>query len=80
MVLAANAWDEDKGTLKHWVRKDKLKQRVLLQASGVFKRYRGTGVPAVFWINKEGIIVDAVDHLLGKAGLEKRTKKLLASD
>ena len=77
--MALNAWDEDKGTLKHWVHKDKLKQRVLLKASGVFKRYGGTSVPTVFWVDRNGIIVDAVDSLLGKADLEKRTKKLLAA-
>lgn len=78
-MLAPNAWDEDKGTLKRWVRKEKMKQRVLLEGSSVLEAYGGSGVPTVFWIDKNGIIVDAAGQALGASALNKKTKKLLAS-
>ena len=79
VVLAPNAWDEEKGLLKRYVKKENLKQRVLLNAGEVFSAYGAKSVPTVLFIDKSGVVVDVeigFDH--GPAALEERVKKLLA--
>lgn len=78
VVLAVNAWDEDKGLLRRWQRTENLKQRILLNGNAVYVEYGKPGLPFVIWIKRDGT-VDSVS--LGSddfAELKKRTAKLLA--
>ena len=79
MVLAVNAWDEDKEILKQYVEQQKLNQRVLLEGGKTIKQYGVPDgmIPTILWIDRAGIVVD-VD--LGSADvktLESNTKKLV---
>ena len=80
VVLAPNAWDEDKSLLKRYVKKENLRQRVLLDAGEVFSAYGAKSVPTVLFIDKEGTVVDVevgFDH--GPEHLEKTVRKLVSS-
>jgi len=58
VVLAPNAWDEEKSVLKRFVKKENLRQRVLLNAGEVFTALGGKRVPTVLFIDRKGIVVD----------------------
>ena len=66
--------------LKRYVKKEKLKQRVLTQGSGVAEAYRVTMAPTGFWIDAKGIIVDAEIGWGGPAGLNERTHNLVQAN
>ena len=79
MVLAVNAWDEDKEILKQYVEQNKLNQRVLLNGGETSDRYGipERSVPTVLWIDRTGVVVD-VDAGSGDVGtLERNTKRLI---
>ena len=80
MVLAVNAWDEDKEILKQFVEQNKLNQRVLLEGGKTIEQYGvpdGT-LPTVFWIDRAGIVMD-VDVGSGDVKkLESNTRKLVS--
>ncbi len=78
-MLAPNAWDEEKNILKRYARKDKLKQRILLDGSALFDAYGGTSVPTVLFIDRNGVVVDVEVGFDGPDDLIKRTERLLAS-
>ena len=80
-MLAPNAWDEEKSLLKRYVKKENLRQRVLLNASAVFNAYGAKSVPTVLFIDKEGIVIDVTigfDH--GPEHLEKMVQRLVSSN
>ncbi len=79
MVLAVNAWDEDKEILKQYVEQAKLKQRILLDGGETCDRYSipGRSVPTVFWIDRAGIVVDVDPGSGDVKKLERYTKKLV---
>ena len=80
VVLAPNAWDEEKGLLKRYVKKEKLRQRVLLNAGSVFKAYGGRSVPTVLFIDQEGIVVEVeIGFDEGSGHLEEKVQSLLSS-
>lgn len=77
--MAVNAWDEDAELIKAYFEQNKLTHRVLLNGGETSDKYGipSRTVPTVFWINREGVIVD-VDPGSGDAvQLEEKTKKLL---
>lgn len=79
-MLAVNAWDEDGEIIKQYVEQNKYAQRVLLNGGETSDQYGipSRSVPTVFWIDRNGIIVD-VDPGSGDAvKLEELTEKLLA--
>ena len=78
MVLAANAWDEDRETIARFAAKKKLHQRFLLDAGEVSLEYGATSMPTVLWIDREGRIVDAQVGLGSRRSLAAKTKALLA--
>jgi hypothetical protein len=79
-VLAVNAWDEPKEMLTKFVKDKNLKHTILLSGEKVATETYGLkGVPYVFWINKEGVVVDSEMDYDGPEPLERRTKKLLGS-
>lgn len=78
VVLAVNQWDEDRDSLRRFVLDKKLEQLVLLEGSSVGTGLYGvTGVPATFWINRDGVIVDS-SRSGGSGDLEHKTAKLVA--
>lgn len=78
-MLAVNQWDEDKDTLAEFSKEGRLRQRILLEGSTVGKNlYRVSGVPASFWIDRSGIIVDTHVDFEGPEVLNRKTKKLVA--
>ena len=80
MVLAVNAWDEDKDILTSYVTENKLKQRVLLNGSEVVTRFGvpDQRVPTLFWIDRGGVIVDVQVGSGGPEVLATKTKALLS--
>lgn len=79
-VLAVNAADEDKATLKRFVRRQKLKQQILLNGGSVFEnRYHGKVFPTSLWIDRAGVIVDTEVGYDGPETLKKKTERLMAT-
>ena len=57
-ILAVNAWNEPKVDLARFATDNKLSHRILLEGKDVGReKYGIRGVPANFWINREGKIV-----------------------
>ena len=79
IVLAVNAWDEDKSQINRYVRKEKLGQRILLDGSKVASSYGSPGLPTLLWIDGTGIVMDVEVGFGGPASLERRTDQLLRS-
>ena len=79
IVLAVNAWDEDKRQINRYVRKEKLAQRILLNGSKVASSYGTPGVPTLLWIDEAGIVKDVEVGFGGPASLARRTDQLLRS-
>ncbi len=80
MVLAVNAWDEDKEILKQYVEQNKLNQRVLLEGGKTIEQYGVPDgiIPTVLWIDRAGVVVD-VDLGSGDVKkLESNTRKLVS--
>ena len=79
MVLAVNAWDEDKEILKQYVEQNKLNQRVLLNGGETCDRYGipGRSIPTLFWVDRAGIVVDVDPGSGDVKTLENNTKKLV---
>jgi len=78
VVLAVNSWDEDDRMLQKRATEAKLAQRILTYGREVNELYKlGGSVPAVVWINRQGIVVKASRRELGPAKLESNTKLLL---
>ena len=79
VVLAVNAWDEDKDILKQYVENNKFNQRVLLEGGKIIQQYGvpdGT-LPTVFWIDRAGVVMD-VDVGSGDVKkLESKTRNLV---
>lgn len=79
VVLAVNAWDEDKDVLAKFIKSEKLAQRVLLNGSDVgSEKYNVKGVPVVLWITPDGIIEDVEVGFGGRRSLEEKTRRLLS--
>jgi len=78
-VLAINAWDEDEDQLASFVKENKLKQRVLLEGSETAERYgSGSNVPALLWIDRNGVVVATEWGFGGPDSLHSKTQALLA--
>lgn len=78
VVLAVNAWDEPKNKIADFVKKNALKQKVLLNGGGVFRKtYKLKAIPTVFWIDAQGIIVDTDADFNGPGPLERKTARLV---
>ncbi len=77
LVLAVNAWDEPKKKVAKFVADKKLKHRVLLSGGKVSREYGVRGIPTTFWINRQGVIVDAELGFHGAASIEKKTEHLV---
>ena len=79
VVLAVNAWDEEEELLRKFVGENKLNQRVLLEGGETADRYLlGGSVPALLWINREGIVVDTEWGFDSPGSLEAKTRGLLS--
>ncbi len=80
MVLAVNAWDEEKEILKQYVEQNKLHQRVLLNGGETCDRYGipGRSIPTVLWIDRSGVVVDIDRGASDVKTLENNTKKLVS--
>jgi len=78
-VLAVNAWDEDGELIKAYFEQNKLTHRVLLDGGETSDKYGipNRGVPTVFWINRQGIVVDVDPGSGDTEKLEEHTKRLL---
>ena len=78
MVLGVNAWDEEKAEVRRFVDENRLQHRILLQGEWLYEKYGRPGIPALLWINREGVVVDAELGFHGPERLQERTKRLLA--
>ncbi len=79
VVLAVNAWDEDKEILKQYVEQNRLNQRVLLNGGETSDRYGipSRSVPTVLWIDRSGVVVDVDPGSGDVRALASKTKKLI---
>lgn len=79
VVLSINQWDESKEEVAKFVADKKLKHRVLLNGGSVgADLYHIEGVPTCFWIDRSGVVVDALMDFEGPGVLDKKTKETLA--
>ncbi len=78
-VLAVNAWDEPRDKVAGFVKEHQLKQRILMDGNQVASRYGLKGVPILYWIDRQGIVVDVELGFHGPDSLEKKTNRLLAA-
>jgi len=80
VVLAVNAWDEDKEILKQYVEQARLNQRVLLNGGETCDRYLipNRSIPTLFWIDRAGVVVDIDPGTGDVKTLENNTKKLVS--
>lgn len=76
-MLGINAWNESQDTVARFARDGDLKHTLLLDGGATAGLYKVSGVPQTFWINGDGIIVDAESGFSGAAGLNDRTRKLV---
>ena len=81
VVLAVNAWDEDKEILRQYIEQNKFQQRVLLNGGEVSDRYGNPekNVPTLVWIDRQGVVLDADLGSGNIKNLEKTTAKLVAA-
>jgi len=79
VVLAVNAWNEDKEILKQYVEQNKLNQLVLLNGGETSDRFGipSRSVPTVLWIDRSGIVVDVDTGSGNVKTLEDNTKRLV---
>ncbi len=77
MLLAANGWDESREDIQKCVDELKLKHRILLNARELRSKYNAGGIPALYWIDRQGVIVDVELDFHGPKSLEQKTRRLL---
>ena len=77
MVLGVNAWDEPKSQIRRFVKKHKLKHRILLDGSAVADQYGISSVPTLIFINKDGVMIDGELGFHGAGPLFDKTRSLL---
>ncbi len=78
-ILAVNAWDEPRDKVTSFVKEHQLKQRILMDGRQVARRYGLKGVPVLYWIDRQGIVVDVELGFHGPASLERKTNRLRAA-
>lgn len=76
-MLAPNAWDEDRATVRDFVNKQKLTHRILMNGSGLHSDYQLNSIPTLIWIDRAGIIQDLEIGYGGPAPIEQKTKRLV---
>jgi hypothetical protein len=77
VVLGINAWNEPEGAVADFVGENKLKHRILLDGAEVAERYGLEGLPAIVWVDREGMIVDAALGLTRSKRIHDKTEALL---
>jgi hypothetical protein len=81
VVIAVNAWDEEKEPVARFVAEKKLKHKFLMQGGDVCDRYGipNRTIPTVLWIDREGKIVDTdTGSADPEQVLAQKTRALLA--
>ena len=77
VVLGINAWDEPEDDIKRFVDKKKLEHRILLDGSEVAERYGIGGIPAILWIDGNGVIADGALGFTRRKRIHDKTTALL---
>ena len=78
MVLAVNAWDEPREQLAEFAKEKKLKHRILLNGGDVFsEKYNLSGIPILFWIDAQGVIIATDAGFDDPKSLERQTAHLV---
>jgi peroxiredoxin len=79
VVLAVNSWDEDHATLRAWAGHQRLKHRILTYGRDVGDELYGLGghVPALVWIDSNGVVVDTDWGAVGPETLERQAQRVL---
>jgi len=76
-VLAVNAWNDDPAVVKKFVKRGRLKQRVLLEGEAVAQAYGALSVPTTLWIDRNGVVVDT-ESGFDAASLAAKTERLVS--
>jgi len=76
-VLGVNAWDEPEDVVAGFVKEKNLKHRMLLYGRETATQCGLVGLPAILWIDREGVIVDAALGLTSGRRINAKTKALL---
>lgn len=73
-----DAWEEEKELVSTFAKEKKLNHRILFDGVDVAKKaYHLQGIPVVYWIDRNGLIVDMHFDFDGPGPLQQKTKKLL---
>ena len=81
MVLGINADNDSEATVRGFVRKKGLKQRMLLRGDGVgFGQYHMKAMPSVYFIDRSGKVVDREVGFRNQSQIEKTLEKVLGRE
>lgn len=76
-MLGVNAWDEPEDVIRRFVNEKELKHRMLLDGGEVAERYGIVGLPAILWIDGDGVIVDGALGFTWRKRINDKTTALL---
>ena len=76
MVVLGASVDEEVGRLQEFVRNN-ISYPVLTNAGGVASQYNVSGIPATFFIDREGLIVFQETGFRGETSLNSHSAQLL---
>ncbi len=77
VVLAANVQGDTKEDVVKFVENGRLTHTMLLAGEQTAVAYGVYGLPATFWIDREGMIVDKVVGFPGERAMEEKTLELI---
>ena len=81
-VVAVNAWNEPAATVRDFVERSALKQRILLMGQNVARtKYSVRAYPTAFWIDHRGVVVEREVGFLPTSvpEMERRIEQLLVA-
>ncbi len=78
VVLAVNAWNEEKGTIAKFAAEKGLKQRILLNGQKASLKFKVNSLPTTLWIGRDGMIKDAEIGFDSEDSLRKKTEAIIS--
>ncbi len=72
-----DAWDEPAGLVGRFAKDQGIRYPVLLGGSKVAERFGVDGIPATFYIDREGKVVSSEVGFPGEAAMERAVQEIL---
>ncbi|RJP42458.1 MAG: TlpA family protein disulfide reductase [Phycisphaerales bacterium] len=77
VVLAVNVQDDTKEEVARFVENGRLTHTILLEGTQAAIAYGVYGLPATYWIDRDGMIIDNVVGFPGERVMEEKTAELI---